>query len=240
MNNITLLFLIAHVLGDFYFQSNKLSRTKAKKYRYVLLHSVLYAVPFLLIFSLVFSWEIIIGVIAIVVSHFVVDTAKFFFQKTRISQGVLFVLDQILHVSIIYAVCQIFFFPNVRLPMLNNLRFAFSSLILNGYQLLRLIFLILLVCKPISVAFENVFKKYKPEIDEEDAKPTGAIIGIMERLLIVIMLILNQYTAIGLILTGKSVARYEKMKQQDFAEYYLLGTFFSMLGAIISFLLVWR
>lgn len=40
-------------------------------------------------------------------------------------------------------------------------------------------------------------------------------------------------SAVGLVLTAKSIARYDKIaKEQDFAEYYLLGTLLSTLYAI--------
>ncbi len=47
----------------------------------------------------------------------------------------------------------------------------------------------------------------------------------------------GQFAAIGFVLTAKSVARYEKLKEQDFAEYYLLGTLLSTLNAIAVYYL---
>ena len=64
----------------------------------------------------------------------------------------------------------------------------------------------------------------------------GAFIGTLERILIVLLLSLQEYAAIGLVLTAKSIARYEKLKEQDFAEYYLLGTLLSTLLAIAAYL----
>ena len=38
----------------------------------------------------------------------------------------------------------------------------------------------------------------------------------------------GQYSAVGLVLTAKSIARYDRIsKDQSFAEYYLLGTLLS-------------
>ena len=49
-----------------------------------------------------------------------------------------------------------------------------------------------------------------------------------------IFIYINQYSAIGLVLTAKSIARYERItKEEHFAEYYLLGTLISTLIAII-------
>ena len=39
---------------------------------------------------------------------------------------------------------------------------------------------------------------------------------------------MDQYVAMGLVLTAKSIARYDKItKDEKFAEYYLLGTLLS-------------
>lgn len=48
-----------------------------------------------------------------------------------------------------------------------------------------------------------------------------------------IFITISQYSAIGLVLTAKSIARYDKIShEQDFAEYYLLGTLLSTICAI--------
>ena len=42
----------------------------------------------------------------------------------------------------------------------------------------------------------------------------------------------QQYSAVGLVLTAKSIARYDRIsKDQSFAEYYLLGTLLSTICA---------
>jgi hypothetical protein len=62
---------------------------------------------------------------------------------------------------------------------------------------------------------------------------------LLERLIIVIFLSINQYSAIGLVLTAKSIARYDRIsKDQAFAEYYLLGTLLSSIMVIVTYLLV--
>ena len=49
-----------------------------------------------------------------------------------------------------------------------------------------------------------------------------------------IFLALNQYAALGLVLTAKSIARYDKIaKDEQFAEYYLLGTLLSTLCVVL-------
>ena len=55
----------------------------------------------------------------------------------------------------------------------------------------------------------------------------GAAVGILERLIMGIFVLMGQFAAIGLIFTAKSVARYNKISEnQSFAEYYLIGSLF--------------
>jgi hypothetical protein len=45
---------------------------------------------------------------------------------------------------------------------------------------------------------------------------------------------MNQYAAMGLVLTAKSIARYDKItKDEKFAEYYLLGTLLSTASVVV-------
>ncbi len=60
-------------------------------------------------------------------------------------------------------------------------------------------------------------------------------IGTIERIIMLIFLSIGQYSAIGLVLTAKSIARYDKIaKEPEFAEYYLLGTLLSTLAVVIT------
>lgn len=67
----------------------------------------------------------------------------------------------------------------------------------------------------------------------------GSFVGTVERIIMLIFLFIGQYSAIGLVLTAKSIARYDRItRDPEFAEYYLLGTLLSTLIAILtSFLL---
>ena len=69
-------------------------------------------------------------------------------------------------------------------------------------------------------------------------KNAGRMIGTLERIIMVIFISIGQYSAVGLVLTAKSIARYDRIsKDQEFAEYYLLGTLLSTICAVIAALL---
>lgn len=64
--------------------------------------------------------------------------------------------------------------------------------------------------------------------NEEKGYPNaGALIGILERCIILLLLYMGQYSAIGFVPTAKSIARYNRIADDPkFSEYYLLGTLF--------------
>lgn len=78
----------------------------------------------------------------------------------------------------------------------------------------------------------TVMKKFHPG-EDSGVEGAGALIGFLERALTLTFVLANQYTALGLVLTAKSIARHEELKKKDFAEYYLIGTLSSVLFAVL-------
>ena len=62
----------------------------------------------------------------------------------------------------------------------------------------------------------------------------GATIGVLERLLIVIFVLVGADAAIGFVVAAKTIARFRLLDDRDFAEYYLLGTLGSVSVAIVT------
>jgi hypothetical protein len=128
---------------------------------------------------------------------------------------------------------------------------------------MRWLDLLLLIFKPASLAIVNLSTRFQPsqlpwqtgrDSDPEKRETraaaedlsqsnnvygAGEMIGFLERILMVIFLSLGQYASIGLIMTAKSIARYDKItKNGAFAEDYLIGTLASILIAICGYLVV--
>ena len=61
----------------------------------------------------------------------------------------------------------------------------------------------------------------------------GRLIGILERTITLILILSGQWAAMALLATAKSVARFDDLKDREFAEYYLVGTLTSLLVAIV-------
>jgi len=89
-----------------------------------------------------------------------------------------------------------------------------------------------------------ILNKLKPEIDKlengQGIKGADAYIGFLERALVLTFVLLNQFTLIGLVLTAKSIARFEELKNRRFSEYLLVGTLASILFTIwVGVLVLW-
>lgn len=91
---------------------------------------------------------------------------------------------------------------------------------------------------PVNQIFHFLFRRFQPEIEIDDAtiEGAGATIGILERLITGLLLVSQNYAALGLVFTAKSIARYDKIsKNSAFAEYYLIGSLFSLLSVLVLY-----
>jgi uncharacterized protein YneF (UPF0154 family) len=89
-----------------------------------------------------------------------------------------------------------------------------------------------------SVILRKILNEVDPSI-KTDIKPevlkVGRWIGACEHFLIVTFVLVNEYTAIGLIFAAKELVRSQEIKKK--ASYYLLGTLLSVSFAILFGLL---
>ena len=72
------------------------------------------------------------------------------------------------------------------------------------------------------------------ESNDDSLARAGEMIGKFERLIIVILFLSGATTAIGFVLTAKSLARFPEFEKRNFAERYLIGTLFSVSIALLS------
>lgn len=97
--------------------------------------------------------------------------------------------------------------------------------------------LVILLTHASNIAFKILFAKYQPTSKKKMDTITGAgsMIGFLERLVIGACLVYGQFASIGLVFTAKSIARYNKISENPaFAEYYLIGSLFSILSALLA------
>lgn len=247
MNQIVgIVLFIGHILGDFYFQSSALAREKEVSGKKLVLHCFIYLITMVGVSMPIFSWPLLKVVIGISVLHFMIDCLKFmvtnhfFIQNNK--DTAIFLVDQGLHILVLLAAVAYITVSSIETEYMPGLENLLSSLDLDMNTILSWILILLVMIRPCSVTIKKVLNHYRPTNEnqvDEGIPSAGALIGVFERFFIVLMLYANQFTAIGFILTAKSVARYNKISENpQFAEYYLLGTLLSTLLIIVSYFFI--
>lgn len=231
LNNVTIVLLVAHILGDFHFQAQEMSDMKTRSLPVLAKHLAIHAVVLLLLPLLLFGWsalpEMWLLLIVIWLSHSLVDGLKFYLNRFEtLSEELLYITDQLLHILAILFLSEYVFSPYLTLNVIN-------------LDMLKWGLLLLVISKPANVTFKIVFQKYQFKTDAETIPGAGAVIGDLERILSAIFLAMNQIAAIGFIYTAKSIARFKEIEDsKGFAEYYLIGTLFSILYVVVAYSII--
>lgn len=84
-----ILFLMCHMIGDYVFQTDFIAKTKGSNWYHLFVHSILYCVPFALVFGI--NWQLAI----IFAVHMIVDPLKARYNKLTYKQ------DQLAHLACI-------------------------------------------------------------------------------------------------------------------------------------------
>ena len=228
MNSWLLLsILTAHLIADFYLQSDKYCMRKELlriKSPFLYIHSVIVG---LLSWAFVPFADFWIFALIIGGTHLLIDTMKTYMCKGLWS----FLMDQFAHILILcFISCQ--YIPTSRLPIQ-------SMDFLNTLSIPLFAFAILCCLKPTNILIKLILDKYKIGDAEscQSIKNAGALIGNLERALTIVFVLIGQYEAVGFIVAAKSLLRF---KETDTAktEYVLAGTLLSFGIATVSGLLV--
>lgn len=238
---ILLLLFIAHLIGDFVFQTAKIATKKQNNFSELLYHSLLYAITVGLFLGVsVNIYHAIIPFLIISISHFIIDFTRIFIEKKAKQQHklLLFFIDQIMHISIIILMYFVFNIYSDKDSILESIIQNYGFQLVNNTIVYTLIYLIML--QPSAVVVKKVFF----HISNEDinvnsnsqlsqTKYAGYLIGILERIIIATLVLQGEMSTIGFVLAAKSLARFKQLEDQDFAEKYLVGTLISVAISII-------
>ncbi len=212
--------LIAHIIGDFVLQPNRWVRDKnlnKHKSIFLYLHGLVHLIALFVLLK--FNWSYWPYVLVIVISHVVIDLIKINLTN-KINNRILFFLDQILHLIIISSVV---YFKH---PYKINIEELYSK------ESLLLILALLMVTFVASIIMKMIMSKWNLEEDNSDdsLQNAGMYIGVLERLFVFSFIILNQWSAIGLLIAAKSVFRFgdlSRAKDRKLTEYMLIGSLVS-------------
>jgi len=228
--------LLAHVIGDFCLQSDKIVNDKllnkhksAWLYWHIAVHAVLTAL------MLRFNMAYLGGYIAIVFSHYVFDLAKSHFQ-TATNSRVLFFTDQAAHIVVIVAVA--FAYGAISVPA-GGITAAMPGLELITIAILCLTFVAAVVMQVLMSAWNPVLEgdgDNTGAANDDSLQNAGKYIGMLERLFVFGFIVAGQWQGIGFLLAAKSVFRFgdlSRAQDRRLTEYILVGTLLSFGMAIL-------
>lgn len=231
---LALKLLLAHILGDFVFQSDRwVLKKRQRKHRSSQLywHGLVHAL--LLVIFLGFQVKYLPAVIFIVLTHLLIDLVKLQLEGRKDPRW-LFFGDQLAHIIILLLVLY-WYHP-----------FELDLEILGSREVLLFLVMFFFITFTSSVIIRQVMSSWRLEEDrEEESLPrAGKYIGMLERLLVFLFIILHQWAAIGWLIAAKSIIRFSDLsraKDRKLTEYVLIGTLLSFalaVGAGLLFLLL--
>ncbi|MCC9295953.1 DUF3307 domain-containing protein [Clostridium sp. WLY-B-L2] len=243
---VTLLLVISHLIGDFVLQSSKMSVEKRQHFLKLLKHCGIYA--FVITAMLFISTDIrsAIGAAVIIgISHLVIDYVRILVDRKAAAHIQIFCyfFDQILHLSIIFVVSCYFNLDTHLGGFLQSVLYAFGKASINNGIVYMLVYLVILQPAAITVKkmLSYISNQEYNNNDDEDAVTNynaGYTIGILERIIVATLVLQDQLPTIGLVLTAKSLARFNQLNDREFAEKYLVGTLMSIAISIVATLIL--
>lgn len=197
----------------------------------------------------------------LVVSHGLIDLGKSSWIYWRASmKHSLFLLffDQFLHtVSIIIASCLLsrdlpsgFYLKTVAAEGFRSVIDFFPAMLTPAEKWFLAAFLMIMGMWGAGIFirqflqwinYRSICQSAQPISETESESQNGAgaghpdggfIIGLLERLFIILAIILGREEVIGFVLATKSVARFKKFDEDRFMEYFIIGSFLSFIIAI--------
>lgn len=207
-----LILLLAHVIGDFYLQSDRVCKSKKAGHFssiWMYIHPLIVA---LVSWILVWDIEFYSCAIVLLLSHFIFDSIKSYSKDTIVA----FMVDQIAHVAVLIFVACIW-----------TEKYCWTSpdsMYAKDVLLPEYILAVLLLIKPSNIFVKKTLAAH--QLQEKSSNKIGSLIGTLERLLTFLLIMAGQFSAVGFLVTAKSILRF-KDTQTEKTEYVLAGTLLS-------------
>lgn len=210
--------LLAHLLTDFVLQPRSWVEDRLKKHfasGKLYLHGLITGIVALLFIGLQY-WP---AALVITVTHIIIDGWKSY-RRNIISY---FIIDQVLHLLVIVG-CWYFIFLQW-----HDITNALSKISINN-NLWVLATGIVLITAPAGILIGQMTKGWREKIiNPESLANAGKWIGIIERLIVFLLVLVGQYAAISLLIAAKGIIRFnEKDRPEVKTEYLVIGTLLSI------------
>ena len=216
MVKLLILQIIAHVVSDYYFQTDASSREKNEngfKSKFLFKHAV---VTFFCAWILSFDIYFVFCALGIAILHYIIDGLKKNLNTSRYS----FFIDQILHLVVIFVFVWLSKYY-LEQKLVWNIPITVKWLVIVlGY----------LICiKPANIFIRETLVAGNIESISDtstELKNAGKLIGILERLLVLTFVIIGKLEVVGFLIAAKSILRYKDTNTIK-TEYVLIGTMLS-------------
>lgn len=230
------LLLAGHVAGDFLLQTGAMVARKGSNLSWLLLHAGVVTAAHAVLLLPFLSFECIPLLLFLGAGHVLFDRLKSNARGDRLRW---FGLDQGLHLAVLLGVWGIWLAWLGAEPWLEMSRDTVQVLtaaavvgaayVFNGQGGSA-------VVGGLLSRYQFAITRSPEEMGKEMSR--GRVIGVLERMIVLSLVLTDQWGALGLVFAGKSIARFRDLESRAFCEYYLIGTLSSMLVAIASGLLV--
>lgn len=222
--------ILAHLLTDFLLQPDRwISERRSKHFRSVALY--LHTIITAFAAWLFIGWEYWLVAIIILITHTLIDIWKSYRPDTTI----FFLVDQLLHLLVILGCWWFTFYDWSRLQT------NWQEFTEDGSLLIKITAFVF-VSYPCGILVGQLTNRWSRAVDKTGAlDKAGQWIGIIERVIILVLVLEQQFEAIGLIIAAKGIIRFnESNRTEQKTEYLLIGTMISFSLAIIAGLIVLR
>lgn len=220
-----LCLFLAHLVADFMLQTSNSCKDKVDRHwrsPSLFVHAAfVFALSWLVTFDPGFWWcALLIGA-----AHYCIDLWKSY----RPESVTWFSLDQVLHLAVIAGAA--FWW---------NRMHAWQVPFGIDIRIIAAIAAAIVCWKPANLFIKLMLRYYSVNVPEEKGSGfnAGALIGTVERWLILVFVCLQRYEALGLLIAAKSIIRFGD-SQTNKSEYVLAGTLLSIFIAVVCGLLLW-
>jgi len=221
--------LAAHLLTDFALQPNSWVEGR-NAHHYKSRHIYYHIIMTMLIACLFDGFTNWIVPVLIGTSHFSIDLWKSY----RPQKMLYFVLDQSMHILVILVTGLLLYPPD---PAISN---SLQSILRNeNYWAVTLA--VVFLAHPSGIIIGMLTGRWREQLADtsNSLADAGKWIGILERLIIFVLVVFDQYAAIALLTAAKSILRFSESKNaQERSEYVLIGTLISITFALVTGLII--
>lgn len=231
MLELILKISLAHLLGDFVFQSNKMVRnidTYRLRSSSLYLHVFIHFVLLLIVTS--FEKKYLFPVFLLALSHLFIDIFTKIFFKNSVKNIRNLILDQMLH-GLTIAAFVYYFHP-----------FSIDYTLLFHNQSYLLVIALISITYVSAIIIKKIMESFQYTLPKDGLHDAGKYIGMLERLFIFVFIVTSFWEGIGFLLAAKSIFRFGDLKENKeirLTEYILIGTLLSFgLAMVIGMLYV--